>query len=124
MQPQDLIKERSDALADLIEARLGVRGKGLARKLQKARRVMPGWVQREARQVVEAEQLLAHPKLMMQADPSTLDQAYRKCETWLKSVDPAARRRGFWLDLLAVNAFNLLLLAAGLAITLPLLGVL
>ncbi len=45
---------------------------------------------------------------MVQADPGALDGAYQKCETWLKSVDPAERRKDKILGFLGVNAANLL----------------
>ncbi|MEL7116553.1 MAG: hypothetical protein AAGP08_13385 [Pseudomonadota bacterium] len=116
------IRKKSEHLADLIEARLRVRGKGLEAKLARAPRAMPKWVRREAMRFVEAERLLGHPKLMMQSDPEALGQAYRKCEAWLKSVDPSERRKSFWLGLLATNAFNLLLVGAALLVTLRLTG--
>ncbi len=121
MQPHDEIRARSDALAELIEARLGVRGRGLGGKLRAAGRTLPRWVRREAGQLVEAEALLAHPKLRTQADPAALDQAYKRCERWLKSVDPGARRRAYWLNILTVNAFNLLVLAVVLGLAFQLL---
>ena len=73
---------------------------------------MPRWLRREATRLVEAERLRAHPKLMMQTDPTALDLAFRHCETWLKSVDPARRRKDRILGLLGVNVANLLLVAA------------
>lgn len=109
---QDVISERSGAIASLMEERLGVRGRGLERKLHKAGRKMPRWVRNEARQLVEAERLMGHPKLAMQADPSITDQAYARCQSWLKTVDPSERRKSWWLSLAAANAFNLLVVGA------------
>ncbi len=96
-----------------MEERLGVRGRTLEAKLRRAGRMVPRWVQRNAFQLVEAERLTAHPKLMRQVDPAGLDVAYSKVETWLKTVDPAERRKDKILGLLAVNAFNLIVVATG-----------
>lgn len=112
METPDTVNARADEIAALIEARLGVRGKGLEAKLRRAGRLLPRWVRREARRLAEAQRLTGHPKLMMQTDPQALESAYRKCETWLRNVDPAARRKDRILGLLAVNAANLLILAA------------
>ena len=103
---------RSDRIAALIEERLGVRGQGLEAKLRHAGRLLPRWLRREAEQLLEAERLMGHPKLMRQADPTTLDKAVRHCETWLKAIDPAERRKSRILGFLAVNAANLLIVAA------------
>lgn len=102
---------RSDRLAELIEERLGVRGRGLEAKLRRAGRLLPRWLRREASQLVKAERLMSHPKLMMQADPAALDRAFRHCETWLKTIDPAERRKSRMLGFLGVNAANLLIVA-------------
>ena len=112
MESYDTVTMRSDRLADLIEKRLGVRGRGLEAKLRKAGRLLPRWLRHEASRLVEAERLMAHPKLRMQTDPTTLDRAYRQCEKWLKAVDPAERRKGRVLAFLGVNAANLLIVSA------------
>ena len=102
-----------EALLDLlIEERLGVRGRGLEAKLRRAGRMLPRWIRREAAQLVEAERRMGHPKLMMQTDPVLLETAYDRCETWLKTVDPAERRKDRVLGLLAVNSLNMIFVAA------------
>ena len=112
MTADDTIAERSEQLAKLIEERLGVRGRGLERKLQKAGRMLPRWVRQEAGRFVEAQRLMGHPKLMMQANPGALDDAFARCERWLKGVDPSERRKDRILGFLATNAFNLILIGA------------
>ena len=117
------IQQRSSDLARLIEKRLGVGGgRGLEAKIKKAGRRMPRWVRREALQIVDAERMMGHPKLMMQAQAGGLDQAFQKCEAWLKSVDPSARRRAFWLNLLTVNVFNMIVLLGLVLVALKLTG--
>ncbi|MCP3972161.1 MAG: hypothetical protein GY717_17925 [Rhodobacteraceae bacterium] len=109
----DTIAARADHLAGLIEDKLGVRrGTGLQAKLRRAGRLVPRWLQREAGRIVEAQQMMGHPRLMMQTDPQALDRAYRHCERWLQAIDPAERRRARALGFLAANAANLLFVAA------------
>ena len=111
MTTSESVAQRTEQLADLIEERLGIRGRGLEVKLRRAGRLLPRWVRREAEKLVEAQALMGHPKLMMQADPAALKTAYSQVEGWLKSVDPAERRKDRILGFLAVNTFNLLLVA-------------
>ena len=111
MTTSDNVAQQSEQLADLIEDRLGIRGRGLKAKLRRAGRLMPRWVRREAERLVDAQTLLDHPKLMKQADPAALETAYRRVETWLKTVNPAERRKDRILGFLAVNAANLLIVA-------------
>lgn len=123
MTHQDRIRARAGDISDLIAKRLGVRkGRSLEAKLRAAGRRLPRWVRREAQVLVEAERLMAHPKLAMQADPAALDQAAERVEAWLKRQDRGAQRRAFWLHLAASNAFNLLFVALAFLITLRLAG--
>lgn len=103
---------QSDRIATMMEERLGVRGDGLEAKLHRAGRRLPKWVRREVAQLVEAEQRLGHPKLMMQTDPVVIEHAAKRCEKFLKSVDPAERRKEAILGFLALNSLNMLLIAA------------
>jgi len=120
------IDERADRIAGLIEKRLRVRGRGLETKLRRAGRQIPKWVRQEAETLVEAQQFSASPKLRKLVDPGRIDQAYARCyarcEKWLKSVDPWERRKDRILGFLAVNVFNLGVVAVGLLLTLRLTG--
>lgn len=111
MSAQTNVADRADQLASLIEERLGIRGHGLEVKLRRAGRALPRYVRREAKVIADAEQLSANPKLMRRVDLSGLDKSYRKCESWLKSVDPNERRKTRALSFLATNAFNLLVIS-------------
>lgn len=106
------VTDRADALADLIEKKLGVRGHGLETKLRRAGRAMPKFVRKQADKIVEAAQLSANPKLMRRVDAAGIEQAYRSCERWLNTVDRSERRKDRILRFLAVNAFNLLAVSA------------
>lgn len=102
----------ADRLAQLIEERLDVRGAGLEAKLNRAGRSLPKYIRGEARLLVEAVTMQAHPKLSRQIDHARLEQAYGDVERYLLGLDAWARRRGVALNWLAGNAFNLLIIGA------------
>jgi len=118
------IQERSKALSKLIEKKLGVRGRTLEAKLNRAPRSMPRWVRQEAMRLVEAERMAGHPKLLMQMDPQSLSEAHDRCANWLNGVDKGAKRRTFLLRLLAVNVLNIGFVLVALGVTLRLAGLL
>jgi len=113
MSVTETLDARADHLADLIEKKFGVRGKTLEAKLTKAGRLLPKWARKEAHGLIQAQQFAAHPKLAMQMDTSRLDKGLRRCESWLKSIDPAKRRKDRILALLGTNAANILIVATG-----------
>ena len=109
MTASQTLATRADELAELIEQQLGVRGRGLEEKLRKAGRLLPRWVQDEAKRLVQAQALAAHPKLAMQTDIPNLERGLRRCEKWLKSLDPSRKRKDRILGLVATNAANFLI---------------
>lgn len=112
MPTGNTLPERNAALAGMMTKRLRVRGKGLEQTFARARRHMPHWAQAEVARLIEAEGMLAHPKMQARMDVSELDAGYRRVERWLRTANPSERRRAFWLDLAAANAFNLLVVGA------------
>lgn len=104
------LQARADHLAQMIEEKLGVGGKGLEAKLARAGRRLPRHVRREAALLAEALGQRDHPRLSRRIDLLRLERAFTVCERYLKTVDPWARRRGLALDWLAVNALNLLII--------------
>ena len=116
MYVTETLDARADQLAVLIEKKLGIRGKTLEAKLTKAGRLLPGWAHKEARCLIQAQHFATHPKLAMQADTSRLEKGLRRCETWLKSIDPAKRRKDRILGFMGTSAANMLLVAAGFVV--------
>lgn len=108
---QQMVEDRADQLAGLIEERLGIPGRGLETKLRRAGRALPRYIRREAAKIEQAIQLSANPKLMRQVDPTGIEKAFGKCESWLKTIDPKERRKDRILGFLAVNAFNFLVIS-------------
>ena len=122
MPNQKTASTRSDRLVEMIETKIGVKGRGLEEKLRRAGRRLPKRVRSDAMQLVEAERLMAHPKLAMKANTGGLDRAYRRCADWLNGVDRSEQRKSFWLGILAQNAFNVLFVAVAFLLTVRLAG--
>ena len=94
------VQEMAGQVADLMEARLGLRGKGLADKLRRGRRILPRRIRREAEVLVRAAEQAQVPKLQVQLDQTRISAAYDACVTYLKPLGAAARRRALFLDML------------------------
>ncbi len=109
------VHDQSTALSKAFGKRLGVGGATLSDRLGRAGRDVPKSVRREAATLIEAEAMLAHPKLRRQVDPRKLDRAYRVSSSWLGGVNRSERRIDRVLGLIAVNVVNIGLLAAGVA---------
>ncbi|RDC70949.1 hypothetical protein DLJ49_16760 [Rhodovulum sp. 12E13] len=112
MLERDLI-ETNAALAALMREKLGIRrGATLAAKLRIAGRLLPKAERKAGRTLVEAEQLWANPKLRRRLDPAALAAAEARLRGFLDRIDPADRRKGMILGILASLAFNFMLIAA------------
>lgn len=109
--------QRAESLSEMLQARLGVRGKSLKARLSRAGRRLPKAQRRAGQTLIETERLLGHPKLARLADPVATDQAFDSITGHLKGIDRAEARRNALLTWLAVVVFNLLLLG-GLVVAL------
>lgn len=105
--------KRTEALSDLLQARLGVRGRGLERRLARAGRMLPRAVRREGQKIMQAGRLIGHPKLARLIDPVRTDRSFDIVTAHLKRFDRAEVRRNAVLSVLAVVVFNLMLLGLG-----------
>ncbi|MEE4117875.1 MAG: hypothetical protein V2I65_02555 [Paracoccaceae bacterium] len=107
------LTETNAALAALMREKLGIRrGSTLAAKLRIAGRLLPKAERKAGRTLVEAERLWANPKLRRRLDPAALAAAEARLRGFLDRIDPADRRKGMILGILASLAFNFLLIAA------------
>ena len=113
MESQDSINKRAARIQSALEGAFGVRGKSLAGMLRKTGRRMPKRLHAEAQQIVAAQALGGHPKLMRQVDGAALEAAEEKVVTWLDAIDRADRRKGRWLGIAGAIAFNILLILVG-----------
>ncbi|MFN3208418.1 MAG: hypothetical protein ACE369_05355 [Roseovarius sp.] len=102
---------RREALEKALREKLGLRGKTLRAQLSRAGRSLPKRLWTEGRYLVEANAKLAHPRLATQIDGPRVDKAFAGFEEYLKTIDPADRRRSRLIHWLAGLVFNLLILA-------------
>jgi hypothetical protein len=108
----DDVHAMADEVAALLAGRLGARGRTLARRLRRAGRRLPRHVAREARYLAQADDLARNPRLLRMIDPDRVIRAHALLRDHLRGIDPAAARLTRILGILAVIAFNLLVLAA------------
>jgi len=106
------IQQMADRVAQLMEERLRLPGKGLAEKLRKGGRRLPKKVRLAAEALAQAEMMAQNPRLMMQVDHPTVAEAYDICLAHLNRVNPWENRKTTALGILASIAFSLLAVAA------------
>ncbi|MBI1218554.1 MAG: hypothetical protein GC186_08400 [Rhodobacteraceae bacterium] len=110
------VQQMADRVAQLMEERLHIRGKGLMAKLRHARGVMPRRVQAEAAVLAKYATLAQNPKLMMQLDHDRIAEAYDACIQHLNGVGRWERRKSLTLGIASSIAFRLLVVF-GLLVT-------
>lgn len=108
----DEITARTAEIGDLLQERLGLRGRSLAGQVTRAGRRLPRQVAREARYLAQAESLAANPRLWRQVDPARFDSAHRTVRDHLRGIDPRERRKTRIIGIASGAAFNLLAVAA------------
>jgi hypothetical protein len=107
------IQQMADRVADLIEQRLGIRGKDLATKARKARRALPRKVALAAGELAQLAEQAQNPKLLVQVDQGRVAELYDICVRHLSSLQARSRLLTRLINVAATLAFGLLLLGAG-----------
>lgn len=102
------VAEMADGIADMMEARLGVGGRGLEAKLKRAGRRLPRSVRRDARMITEALPMEHSAKLQKRIDLARLEVAERRVMAHLRTIDPKERRIDAALGMLGSIAFSLI----------------
>lgn len=110
------LKQKNNSLSLVLGQQLDVPGTDLTKVTRKAGRLLPRGLRREARYLIEAEQLASHPKLRSQLDPKRLKRADRSLRAFVRDRDPGRERMDRFLGQIGGLAFSLLLFA-GLVIT-------
>lgn len=108
------IQAMTDRVAQLMEQKLGIRGKGLAVKLRRAGRLLPRQVRAAAQYLVQASDMANSPRLAMQVDDGQVAAAYDACLRHLSALPDANGWGGHMLASLRSIAFGLLVIGAGL----------
>lgn len=100
-----------EELQRLLSERLRVRGRDLGQQLDRAGRLLPRAVRREARYLADSARIAPNPKLAKMIDAARADRAFEAVKAHLEGIDPKARARARLLNWLAVLGFNVLLIA-------------
>jgi hypothetical protein len=112
------IQQMADRVAQLLEERLGLGGKGLAAKLKRAGRTLPRKVRDAGKLLAAAAQKAQNPKLLGQIDMGEVTEAYDVCVKHLIAIDPVARKRNLFAGMVGSVGFGILALVIALAVLL------
>lgn len=94
------VQQMAGRVAELMEARLRVRGQDLSEKLRRGGRFLPRKVRREAEYLARSAREAAVPRLQMQLDHERIADAYDACVRYLKPLGASARRKAMLLDVI------------------------
>ncbi|VAV98058.1 hypothetical protein MNBD_ALPHA07-1976 [hydrothermal vent metagenome] len=106
--------QRVAELEQMLRDKLGLRGKTLAGRLQKAGRRLPKRVHKAGRVITGAQAVVGNPKLARLQDQSAIDAAFTEMSAYLKPLNRRDQRKGFALGLAGDLAIRLILLAIAL----------
>ena len=98
----------------LMRDRLRVGGRTLEAQIRKAGRLLPRRIRREARYLAEAASFQHSPKLARMIDETRLARAHGTLRDYLRTIDPAERRKDRILGILGGLAFAFLVIAGAL----------
>jgi len=99
------MRDRTNSLANRMSAQLRVKGDGLTDVIERAGRKLPHRLRQDAQVMIDAEMLGGNPKLARRVDAKSVDRAERRINAFLTKQNPAAERRGEFLDIVAKIAF-------------------
>lgn len=106
------IEKLTAALSRQFEERLRIKGDTLARQVRRAGRMLPRKQRREARTILQAQQVARHPKLSRMINGPAVTQSAHRLGEWLATVDPKERRIDRLLGIAGSVAFAVLVLGA------------
>ena len=99
------IQQMADRVAQLMDERLAVGGRGLQAKLHRGGGRLPRRVRDAALTLAQAAHKARNPKLIGQIDHGLVADAYDICVRHLTTIDPALRRRRIIASILSSVAF-------------------
>lgn len=109
------IQQMADRVAQLLEERLGLGGKGLAAKMKRAGRTLPRKVRDAGRLLAASAQKAQNPKLLGQIDMGEVTEAYDVCLKHLIAIDPVDRKRDLFAGMVGSVGFGILALVIAIA---------
>ena len=83
----DILQSQVDEIRKLMETRLRIRGKTLAQQVRKAGRLLPRNMRRDATYLVQAETVMAHPKLSRMVDGAKAHHAKTPIDTVIPTIN-------------------------------------
>lgn len=95
------LQQMADRVADMMEERLRIRGRGLKAKLKRGGRLLPRKVRAAAEALADAAERGQNPKLLIKVDMGKVAQDYDICVHHLANV---TQKGGFASLLLGVAA--------------------
>lgn len=102
------ITAKAEELRLILRSKLGVRGRDFAQAVDRAGRLLPARLRKQAAAIVKAQGLGGHPKLMRMVDKTAINKAHMEISTYLNAIDPKERRRTRMLRWVGGIAFNLI----------------
>lgn len=109
------IQQMADRVAQLLEERLGLGGKGLASKMKRAGRTLPRKVRDAGKLLAASAQKAQNPKLLGQIDMGEVTEAYDVCLKHLIAIDPVDRKRDLFAGMIGSVGFGVLALVIAIA---------
>lgn len=106
------VRQMADRVAELMEERLGIGGRGLGAKLDTGRGRLPRRIRREAEYLAEAARKAADPEQLVNLDHPRIARAYDACVTHLTRIGPLGRYRSALVSAFSRVSVNLLIAAA------------
>lgn len=116
------IEAEAAALSTALERRLGVKGRTLAQQVKRAGRRLPKRIRTQAQLVAQAEAVSGNPRLLRQLGDAAVAQACADVTEHLAGIDRAEARRARLISILAVLAFNFILLFTAVVVFLRMRG--
>ena len=104
--PAAVSKEISE-LRPLAQKKFGLKTRHDAKLLKQLRRKLPKNLKKHVDRFTDANRLSATPKTAFLIDFDGLGQSRKALQDYLKSIDPAARRKDMWLDIGTSVGLNL-----------------
>lgn len=101
------IQQMTERVEDLMQRRLGVKGKDLADRVHRGRRLLPRKVRLAADALAHAQTASHNPKLLLQLDEEAVAKDYDICVRYLSNLNRRERIKGILLSLTATILFSL-----------------
>ena len=102
--------QRIEELEQMLQDKMGLRGKSLAQRLKKAGQRLPKRVQKAGRMLTGVQSKIAHPKLARIQSQNAIDAAFTEMTTYLKTINRRDQRKGFALGIAGDLVIRLILL--------------